>query len=134
MLAIAEQWLHSIKIFTVSQLPWQWVGWGAQGVGREQNQDSWPQMTKGYPRLYGSMLSNKTSLGLLKVPVAWRLTGQQSAGGRWWVTAFASLGAGFFSLHLLNHLYLDPQVFLTFAVLILFPMLLGEWSSDWVGA
>lgn len=37
-----------------------------------------------------------------------------------------------FSLHLLNSLYLDPYVFLTFALLILSPIPLGHsWVSDW---
>lgn len=42
-----------------------------------------------------------------------------SARGRWWVIAFASLGAfllGFDFLYFLNYLYLHPWVFLTFVL------------------
>lgn len=67
-----------------------------------------------------------------KEAVARRLTGHQSASGRCWMLACASLE--FFPqafLHVCKCLYLDPWVFLTFPLSILSCIPLWGWASDW---
>lgn len=72
---------------------------------------------------------------LTKAAVARRLAGHQSAGGRWWLIIFASLVVFFsiFPLNLFNYLYLNPQVILTFGLLILPPICLErrKWATGW---
>lgn len=77
---------------------------------------------KKYSIPYNVILSNKTGVCLCgsKVAVVWRLAAHWSAGGKWWVIAFASLGILFFFFN-----YLD-----TFILPVLSPILLGVLSKQ----
>lgn len=94
---------------------------------------SWP---KGYPIPYNVMFSNKLGGSFSKVAVARWLAGLWSAGGGWWVIAFASLldlVGFFFLLHLLKCLYLDLQVFLGFCPFDCLPPSNCGGASEWLG-
>lgn len=119
-----------------------------QEVGREHSQDCWPHLTMEYSIKYRlrkkkkkpqekKEKQNKTKptqpkpLGVVfpKQGLLGDWLVHHTAGGREGMTAFP-LPGNFYSdfLHLLNYLNLDLQVFLGFALLILFQG--SEWQQE----
>lgn len=118
-----------------SRWPTQQVSWDVgKKLGGHRADPNW---LRAYHKPYKVVFSNNTKEGSFSsAAIAERLTGHQDSC--WEAVSDCLCIASCFpcsSPHLLNSLYLDPQVFLTFALCFLPQLHWGwGWVNDWASA
>lgn len=129
VLATAAQCLHSIEAPSFLTLPLQQVAGERQCAGRGRDQDSW--LPRGFPC---HMMSCSNKIREFYFSKAWAQSGHGTAvGGSEWLPCypFSKKKKIILSSHIKPFLS-QLTGFLTFPLLILFPILLVSTAAEWV--